>query len=75
MNSEQLQQIIISRLEDAEVKVAGEGGKFEVMVTSKIFDGLGTVERHRLVYEAVSDEIRDGTIHALSIQTRVDETG
>ena len=42
-------------------------GHFSVLVVSKRFAGLGTLRRHRLVYEAVGD-LMTTDIHALSIQ-------
>lgn len=45
---------------------AKEGGHFRVTIASPAFVGLGTVARHRLVYEAVGDLMR-GRIHALAI--------
>ena len=42
-------------------------GHFSVLVVSKRFAGLGTLRRHRLVYEAVGD-LMATDIHALSIQ-------
>jgi BolA family transcriptional regulator, general stress-responsive regulator len=42
-------------------------GHFTVVVVSPQFEGLGTLKRHRLVYEAVGD-LMSTDIHALSIQ-------
>lgn len=42
-------------------------GHFTVLVTSPKFAGLGTLTRHRLVYDAVGDMMTTD-IHALSIQ-------
>lgn len=42
-------------------------GHFSVLVVSKRFDGLDTLRRHRLVYDAVGDMMLTD-IHALSIQ-------
>jgi BolA protein len=42
-------------------------GHFTVLVTSPKFAGLGTLKRHRLIYEAVGDMMTTD-IHALSIQ-------
>jgi BolA protein len=42
-------------------------GHFTVLVVSQRFAGLGTLKRHRLVYEAVGDMMLTD-IHALSIQ-------
>jgi BolA protein len=44
------------------------GGHFRAVVVSERFEGLGRVERQRLVYDALSGEM--GTaIHALSMRT------
>jgi BolA protein len=42
-------------------------GHFTVVVVSPRFAGLGTLQRHKLVYEAVGD-MMSTDIHALSIQ-------
>ena len=46
---------------------AAGGSHFEVVVISKAFEGLATLARHRLVYQAVGDAMRQD-IHALSIK-------
>ena len=50
----------------AEAKKSG-GGHFSVMITSEMFEGKKSVERHRMVYEALADELK-GNIHALAIK-------
>jgi BolA protein len=47
----------------------GSETHFKVVVVSEAFEGKSLVERHRLVYAALSAEIRDG-IHALAITSR-----
>jgi BolA family transcriptional regulator, general stress-responsive regulator len=42
-------------------------GHFSVLLVSSRFAGLGSLKRHRLVYEAVGDMMTTD-IHALSIQ-------
>jgi BolA family transcriptional regulator, general stress-responsive regulator len=42
-------------------------GHFTVLLVSSRFEGLGTLKRHRLVYDAVGDMMATD-IHALSIQ-------
>ena len=42
-------------------------GHFTVLVVSQRFEGLGTLKRHKLVYEVVGDMMTTD-IHALSIQ-------
>lgn len=41
-------------------------GHYAVSIQSDAFRGLGKLERHRLVYQAL-DEMMPGEIHALSI--------
>ena len=59
--------------EASELDVAdrtGGGDHFQVTLTSSRFDGLSLVDQHRLVYEALAEPLRDGTIHELRIKTR-----
>lgn len=48
---------------------AGGAGHFTVRIVSARFEGLRTVARHRLVYDAVRDWMPD-RIHALAIDAR-----
>jgi stress-induced morphogen len=48
----------------------GSGDHFQVTVASPSFDGLTLVEQHRLVYDALAEQLSDGTIHELRITTR-----
>ncbi len=57
----------------AEISVqdrTGGGDHFQVGVKSERFNGLSLVEQHRLVYDALADPLRDGTIHELRIRTK-----
>jgi stress-induced morphogen len=49
------------------VDTTGAGDHFDVRVTAPAFAGLGLVDQHRLVYEALGDLMQ--TIHALSLRT------
>lgn len=46
----------------------GGGTHFRVTVISEAFAGLGRVQRQRLVYDALADEIASG-LHALAMTT------
>lgn len=48
---------------------AGGAGHFSVRIVSARFEGLRTVARHRLVYDALRDWMPD-RIHALAIDAR-----
>lgn len=59
--------------EATEVEVVdrtGGGDHFQVTVASPRFTGLGLVDQHRLVYDALARPLADGTIHELRIRTR-----
>ena len=47
---------------------AGDGSHFNVCVVSARFEGKTLVARHRLVYEALADEMA-GPVHALGLRT------
>ena len=46
---------------------ASGGGHFHVTIVAKNFDGLPTLARHRLIYDALGDAMQT-EIHALSIK-------
>ena len=46
---------------------ASGGGHFHVTIVAKNFDGLSTLARHRLIYDALGDAM-ETEIHALSIK-------
>jgi BolA protein len=50
----------------------GEAGVYRLQIVSARFDGLGTMARHRLVYDALGD-LMGGAIHALSITAQSPE--
>ena len=72
--SERLQSLLEGAFPDAQdvevVDRTGGGDHFHVTVVSPRFDGLSLVDQHRLVYDALSEPLADGTIHELRITTR-----
>jgi stress-induced morphogen len=72
--SERLQSLLEGAFPDAQdvevVDRTGGGDHFHVTVVSPGFDGLSLVDQHRLVYDALSEPLADGTIHELRITTR-----
>jgi BolA protein len=51
---------------------AKEGGHYRLTIVSPRFSGCGTMQRHRLIYEALGSMMR-GEIHALSIKALAPE--
>ena len=73
VSAERLQALLEGAFPDAsEVRVIDRGGgdHFEVRVTAPTFDGLSRIEQHKLVYEALDEPWRDGSIHELRINTK-----
>ena len=72
----ELQSMIEAALPAAIVEVSDEdgGGQHLLAVASAPqFEGLSRIDQHRLVKAAVKERFDDGTIHALSVKTRVAE--
>jgi stress-induced morphogen len=74
MSAEPLQTLLERAFPEATeltvVDRTGGGDHFQVTVTSPRFDELPLIDQHRLVNDALSEPLRDGTIHELRIKTR-----
>jgi len=69
MTAENLRQLILAGMPEAEVQVFGDDGRhFQAVVVSPTFAGLMPVRRHQLVYAALGDAMKEA-VHALSIST------
>lgn len=51
------------------------GGHFRVRITAAAFAGKSPIERHRMVYAALGDVMRNDVIHALSIDADTPDAG
>lgn len=51
---------------------AAGGGHFRALIVAGVFAGKSALQRHRLVYAAVSDRMK-GEIHALALRTYTPE--
>jgi len=61
--------LVREHFEDAEVSASGDGGAgTEVRVVSERFQGVSKVKRTQMVYRALSQAIREGRLHSVSIQ-------
>ena len=69
MDAEQVKQIIEQQLAGTQVIPSGEGCSFQVTVIGDLFTGLSPVKKQQLVYACLTDQIADGSIHALGIKT------
>ena len=79
--AQKIEQVLRLRLEAVDITVEDEsalhaghagaasgGGHYRVRIVSPLFSGKNRVQRHRLVYAALADEM-GGAIHALALTT------
>lgn len=75
MQKEEIEAKIRAALPDARVELrdlTGTADHWEALVVSAAFAGKSLIERHRMVFAALSEEMK-GPIHALSLKTRTPE--
>ena len=60
-------QDISSHIRCHSLEVSGDGRHFDAIIVSDEFVGKSRVERHRLVYDALGERMRD-EVHALSMK-------
>jgi acid stress-induced BolA-like protein IbaG/YrbA len=69
MSPEKIQQMIHEAIPDCQVKMSGADCNFAVEVTSKSFNTLSPLQRHRKVNDIFKAQFASGELHALSIKT------
>ena len=75
MNANDIEQLIKTRIPDAEVTIrdlAGDGDHYAATVIAESFRGKSRVQQHQLVYEALKGQM-GGALHALALQTGIPE--
>jgi len=68
-----LTQYIRRTMPDAEVTVTDRTGTMDhlkVQVVSDQFRGKNLLDRHRMIYQALDEPMKDGRIHALELTAR-----
>ena len=69
MDAATVKALLQSHLADCEFHVQGEGSNYDVTAIGSMFEGLRPVRKQQLVYGALSENIADGSIHAVNIRT------
>ena len=69
MEPQEVKELLDSGLEQCEVEVAGEGSHFDILVIGEVFADMRPVQKQQLVYGVLSEQIADGSIHAVNIRT------
>ena len=69
MDAATVKALLQSHLKDCEIQVQGEGSNYDITAIGEMFEGLRPVKKQQLVYAALSENIADGSIHAVNIRT------
>ena len=63
-------QFLKSQFPEAEISYDGEDCNSKVLVVSEQFEGLNSLQRHKLVLGILKDHFQSGELHALSLSTK-----
>ena len=55
---------------DAVISSDGEDCSSKLLIVSSSFEGLTSLDRHKLVMNALKDQFQSGEVHALSLVTK-----
>ena len=73
MTLEEIQAKLKSGIENSEVTMEGDGCNCSALSVSPKFNGMSLLERQKAVLAIVSEDIKSGELHALSIKARTPE--
>ena len=59
-----------SKFPEAEISFDGEDCNSKVLIVSKQFEGLSSLQRHKLVLGVLREQFQTGELHALSLNTK-----
>ncbi len=69
METKDIEALLKSELELAEVHVTSDGSHFQIIAVSDKFEQMSRVKKQQMVYAPLKDKIADGSMHAISIKT------
>jgi len=74
VNPDELKALVLAHIEGAQVEVVCYSGDdhFEMTVVSASFTGKPRIARHKMVYAALGDNMRQA-VHALALKTKTPE--
>ena len=59
-----------SKFPEAKISFDGEDCNSKVLIVSKQFEGLTSLQRHKLVLGVLKEQFQTGELHALSLNTK-----
>ena len=63
-------QFLRSKFPEAEISFDGEDCNSRLLIVSNEFEGVNTLQRQKLVLNALKEQFQTGELHALSLITK-----
>ena len=63
-------QFLKLKFPEADISFDGEDCNSKVLIVSEKFEGLNSLQRHKLVLSVLKDYFQSGELHALSLSTK-----
>ena len=63
-------QFLKSQFPEADISFDGEDCNSKVLIVSEQFEGLNSLQLHKLVLGVLKDHFQSGELHALSLSTK-----
>ena len=63
-------ELLKSQFPEADISFDGEDCNSKVLIVSEQFEGLTSLQRHKLILGALKDHFQSGQLHALSLSTK-----
>jgi stress-induced morphogen len=63
-------EFLQDKFPDADISSDGSDCSSRLLIVSKSFEGLSTLNRHKLVMGTLKNHFQSGEIHALSLSTK-----
>ncbi|MGB0893926.1 MAG: BolA family protein [Parashewanella sp.] len=69
METKQVEELLRAQLELDELVVTQDGTHYKIIAVADFFGELSPVKRQQAIYAPLSEQIANGTLHALTIKT------
>ena len=71
MNKEDLTNIILNDMSDADIEFIGDSCNLKVSISSEHFNNMNIIQQHRKVLSLLKGNFESGELHALSLETKI----
>ena len=71
MDRDVIKKIILKGIPDATCSFDGDSCNFKLVVTSASFKEISLIQQHKRVLNLLKDNFQSGSLHALSLDTKV----